>query len=190
LQELKAYQAEVAKVLRNGMLSITPATELVPGDIVEVAVGCQIPADMRVIELLSSQLRVDQAILTGESCSVAKTLDRTSVLKAVYQDKTSILFSGTVVTVGHARAIVVGVGSKTAMGKIRDAMSESVNEMTPLKKKLDEFGSFLSKVIAVVCILVWVVNIGHFHDPAHGGIVRGAIYYFKAGSFCNKCLST
>jgi Ca2+ transporting ATPase len=49
------------------------------------------------------------------------------VLKAVYQDKTSILFSGTVVTVGHARAIVVGVGSKTAMGKIRDAMSESVN---------------------------------------------------------------
>ncbi|CAK9264959.1 unnamed protein product [Sphagnum jensenii] len=179
LEELKAYQAEVAKVLRNGMLSITPATELVPGDIVEVAVGCQIPADMRVIELLSSQLRVDQAILTGESCSVAKTLDRTSVLKAVYQDKTSILFSGTVVTVGHARAIVVGVGSKTAMGKIRDAMSESVNEMTPLKKKLDEFGSFLSKVIAVVCILVWVVNIGHFHDPAHGGIVRGAIYYFK-----------
>ncbi|KAG0606337.1 hypothetical protein M758_9G132800 [Ceratodon purpureus] len=179
LAELKAYQAEVATVLRNGMLSIIPAAELVPGDIVEVAVGCQIPADMRVVEMLSNQLRVDQAILTGESCSVAKCSEQTMVQKAVYQDKTSILFSGTVVTVGRARAVVTGVGSKTAMGKIRDAMSESVAEMTPLKKKLDEFGSFLSKVIAVVCVLVWVVNIGHFRDPAHGGILRGAIYYFK-----------
>jgi Ca2+ transporting ATPase len=179
LAELKAYEAEVATVLRNGMLSIIPASELVPGDIVEVAVGCQIPADMRIVKMLSNQLRVDQAILTGESCSVAKSSERTMVQKAVYQDKTSILFSGTVVTVGRARSVVVGIGSKTAMGKIRDAMSESVAEMTPLKKKLDEFGSFLSKVIAVVCVLVWVVNIGHFRDPAHGGILRGAIYYFK-----------
>lgn len=179
LAELKAYQAEVATVLRNGMLSIIPASELVPGDVVEVAVGCQIPADMRVVVMLSNQLRVDQAILTGESCSVAKSSEQTMVQKAVYQDKTSILFSGTVVTVGRARSVVIGIGSKTAMGKIRDAMSESVAEMTPLKKKLDEFGSFLSKVIAVVCVLVWVVNIGHFRDPAHGGILRGAIYYFK-----------
>lgn len=179
LAELKAYQAEVATVLRNGMLSIIPASELVPGDIVEVSVGCQVPADLRIVEMFSNQLRVDQAILTGESCSVAKSSERTVVQKAVYQDKTSILFSGTVVTVGRARSVVVGVGSNTAMGKIRDAMSESVAEMTPLKKKLDEFGSFLSKVIAVVCVLVWVVNIGHFRDPAHGGILRGAIYYFK-----------
>ncbi|KAH7427301.1 hypothetical protein KP509_10G038200 [Ceratopteris richardii] len=179
LHELKAYQAEVATVLRNGLLSIIPASSLVPGDIVEVAVGCQVPADMRVIELLSNQLRVDQAILTGESCSVTKTLDATTAEKAVYQDKTNVLFSGTVVTVGRARAVVINIGSNTAMGKIRDAISETAEEMTPLKKKLDEFGSFLSKVIAVICILVWVVNIGHFHDAAHGGVIGGAIYYFK-----------
>ncbi|CAM6091810.1 unnamed protein product [Calypogeia fissa] len=179
LQELKAYQADVATVLRNGLWSILPAAELVPGDIAEVAVGGQIPADMRVIEILSSELRVDQAILTGESCSVSKGVEETMAHKVVYQDKTNVLFSGTVVTAGRARAIVVGIGGKTAMGTIHHAMSQAVEEISPLKKKLDEFGAFLSKVIAVVCVLVWVVNIGHFRDPAHRGILRGAIYYFK-----------
>ncbi|XP_042452379.1 calcium-transporting ATPase 3, endoplasmic reticulum-type-like [Zingiber officinale] len=179
LEELRAYQADVATVLRNGCFSILPATELVPGDIVEVGVGCKVPADLRMVEMLSSQLRVDQAILTGESCSVAKDLEPTVATNAVYQDKTNILFSGTVVVVGRARAIVVGVGSNTAMGSIRDAMLRTNDETTPLKKKLDEFGTFLAKVIAGICVLVWVVNIGHFHDPSHGGIMRGAIHYFK-----------
>lgn len=179
LEELRAYQADVATVLRNGCFSILPATELVPGDIVEVGVGCKVPADMRTIEMLSHQLRVDQAILTGESCSVAKELESTSTMNAVYQDKTNILFSGTVVVAGRARAVVIGVGSNTAMGSIRDAMLRTEDEATPLKKKLDEFGTFLAKVIAGICILVWVVNIGHFRDPSHGGFLRGAIHYFK-----------
>lgn len=179
LEELRAYQADVATVLRNGCFSILPATDLVPGDIVEVSVGCKIPADMRMIEMLTDQLRVDQAILTGESCSVGKELGSTLASKAVYQDKTNILFSGTVVVAGRARAVVVGVGSNTAMGSIRDSMLTTEDEVTPLKKKLDEFGTFLAKVIAGICVLVWVVNIGHFRDPAHGGFLRGAIHYFK-----------
>ncbi|XP_050266596.1 calcium-transporting ATPase 3, endoplasmic reticulum-type isoform X1 [Quercus robur] len=179
LEELRAYQADVATVLRNGCFSILPATELVPGDIVEVSVGCKIPADMRMIEMLSNQLRVDQAILTGESCSVEKELKSTRATNAVYQDKTNILFSGTVVVAGRTRAVVVGVGSNTAMGSIRDSMLQTEDEATPLKKKLDEFGTFLAKVIAGICVLVWIVNIGHFRDPAHGGFLRGAIHYFK-----------
>ncbi|KAJ3672799.1 hypothetical protein LUZ60_006173 [Juncus effusus] len=180
LEELRAYQADVATVLRNGCFTILPATELVPGDIVEVGVGCQVPADLRMVEILSNELRVDQAILTGESCSVAKELESLLTSKnAVYQDKTNILFSGTVVVSGRARAVVIGVGSNTAMGSIRDAMLKTEDEVTPLKKKLDEFGTFLAKVIAGICFLVWAVNIGHFHDPQHGGILRGAIHYFK-----------
>ncbi|XP_031376806.1 calcium-transporting ATPase 3, endoplasmic reticulum-type isoform X2 [Punica granatum] len=179
LEELRAYQADVATVLRNGCFSILPATELVPGDIVEVSVGCKVPADMRVVEKLSDILRVDQAILTGESSSVEKELESTVATNAVYQDKTNILFSGTVVVAGRARAIVVGVGANTAMGSIRDSMLRTGDEVTPLKKKLDEFGTFLAKVIAGICVLVWVVNIGHFRDPSHGGFLRGAIHYFK-----------
>ncbi|XAR48434.1 Calcium-transporting ATPase [Bertholletia excelsa] len=179
LEELRAYQADMATVLRNGCFSILPATDLVPGDIVEVSVGCKIPADMRMIEMLSNQLHVDQAILTGESCSVEKEIGSIIATNAVYQDKTNILFSGTVVVSGRARAVVVGVGSNTAMGSIRDSMLKTEDEMTPLKKKLDEFGTFLAKVIAGICVLVWVVNIGHFRDPAHGGLLQGAIHYFK-----------
>ena len=54
-------------------------------------------------------------------------------------------------------------------------MAETTDEMTPLKKKLDEFGSFLSKAIAVICILVWIINIGHFRDPIHGGWVSNSL---------------
>ena len=89
------------------------------------------------------------------------------------------MFSGTVATSGRARAVVISTGSRTAIGQIRDSLAESTNDMTPMKKKLEEFGNFLSRVIAVICILVWVVNIRNFSDKAHGGVIRGAIYYFK-----------
>lgn len=93
IEELKAYEADVATVLRNSRWNVIPASELVPGDIVEVSVGSKIPADVRAVELLSSELRIDQSILTGESGSVAKYLDAVTMAKAVYQDKTNILFS-------------------------------------------------------------------------------------------------
>ena len=188
IEELKAYQADLATVLRDGRLRVVKASALVPGDIIELAVGAKVPADCRIIGILSSTLRVDQAILTGESGSVEKEAghieDSERARRAVVQDKTCLLFSGTVVSVGRARAVVVGTGLNTAIGKIRDAMKnhgggDDEEELTPLKKKLDEFGRLLSKLIAVVCILVWVVNIGHFGDPLYGGWFRGMVYYLK-----------
>ena len=88
---------------------------------------------------------MDQSILTGESGSVSKELTPCASAKAVVQDKTCMLYSGTVVTVGRCRGVVVGTGLNTAIGKIRDAMTEAAaeEEMTPLKKKLDEFGTLL-----------------------------------------------
>jgi len=179
IEELKILQADLATVVRGKRLRVVPAAELVPGDVVEVAVGGKVPSDARLIQIFSSQLRCDQAILTGESDSVLKDLKPCATAQAVYQDKTCMLFSGTVITVGRARAVVAATGGRTAIGRIHSAIVEVSEEMTPLKKKLDEFGTFLAKVIAVICVLVWVVNIGNFRNPAHGGLVRGAIYYFK-----------
>lgn len=90
------------------------------------------------------------------------------------------LFSqGTTVVNGSARAIVVFTGQRTAIGDIHKSISSQISEKTPLKRKLDEFGDTLAKVITVICILVWLINIRHFWDPAHHGALKGAIYYFK-----------
>lgn len=80
---------------------------------------------------------------------------------------------------GTAQAVVVATGRKTAIGDIHQSISSQTNEKTPLKRKLDEFGDMLAKVISVICILVWLVNINHFSDPLHHGTINGALYYLK-----------
>ncbi|KAJ8042767.1 Calcium-transporting ATPase sarcoplasmic/endoplasmic reticulum type [Holothuria leucospilota] len=182
IEALKEYEPEIAKVIRQEKAGVQRirARDLVPGDIVEVSVGDKIPADMRVINIKSTTLRVDQALLTGESVSVMKQIEEIPDPKAVNQDKKNILFSGTNIAAGKCSGIVVCTGLNTEIGKIRTSMVETETEKTPLAQKLDEFGEQLSKVISVVCVAVWAINIGHFNDPSHGGSwVRGAIYYFK-----------
>ncbi|KAH7699412.1 sarcoplasmic/endoplasmic reticulum calcium ATPase 1-like protein, partial [Aphelenchoides avenae] len=182
IEALKEYEPEMAKVIRSGKhgIQMIRAKELVPGDLVEVSVGDKIPADLRLIKIYSTTIRIDQSILTGESVSVIKNLDSVPDPRAVNQDKKNCLFSGTNVASGKARGIVFGTGLSTEIGKIRTEMAETESEKTPLQQKLDEFGEQLSKVISIICVAVWAINIGHFNDPAHGGSwLKGAIYYFK-----------
>ncbi|XP_025191476.1 calcium-transporting ATPase sarcoplasmic/endoplasmic reticulum type isoform X1 [Melanaphis sacchari] len=182
IEALKEYEPEMGKVIRGDKSGVQKvrAKEIVPGDIVEISVGDKIPADIRLIKIYSTTLRIDQSILTGESVSVIKHTDAIPDPRAVNQDKKNILFSGTNVAAGKARGVVMGTGLNTAIGKIRTEMSETEEIKTPLQQKLDEFGEQLSKVISVICVAVWAINIGHFNDPAHGGSwLKGAIYYFK-----------
>ena len=179
ISALNEYSASEAKVLRNGNLTHIRADELVPGDIVDVAVGDQIPADCRVLSILSNSFRVDQAILTGESESVGKDTRAVKDELAVKQDQINMLFSGTTVTVGHARAVIVLTGNATAIGDIHTSITSQISEPTPLKQKLNDFGDVLAKVIMVICIVVWLINVRNFSDEVHGGWVKGAIYYLK-----------
>jgi Ca2+ transporting ATPase len=176
---LQEYSANEAKVIRDGRVFRIRAEELVPGDIISIAVGDRIPADCRVLTIQSNSFSVDQAILTGESESVGKDTAAVKDLKAVKQDQINTLFSGTTVVTGHATAIVVLTGASTAIGDIHESITAQISEPTPLKQKLNDFGDTLAKVISVICIVVWLINIPHFNDPSHGSWAKGAIYYLK-----------
>uniref|UniRef100_G1SI34 Calcium-transporting ATPase n=1 Tax=Oryctolagus cuniculus TaxID=9986 RepID=G1SI34_RABIT len=182
IEALKEYEPEMGKVYRADRKSVQriKARDIVPGDIVEVAVGDKVPADIRILSIKSTTLRVDQSILTGESVSVIKHTEPVPDPRAVNQDKKNMLFSGTNIAAGKALGIVATTGVSTEIGKIRDQMAATEQDKTPLQQKLDEFGEQLSKVISLICVAVWLINIGHFNDPVHGGSwIRGAIYYFK-----------
>uniref|UniRef100_A0A4W4HH99 Calcium-transporting ATPase n=1 Tax=Electrophorus electricus TaxID=8005 RepID=A0A4W4HH99_ELEEL len=182
IEALKEYEPEMGKVYRSDRKSVQriKAREIVPGDLVEVSVGDKVPADIRIIGIRSTTLRVDQSILTGESVSVIKHTEPVPDPRAVNQDKKNMLFSGTNIAAGKAVGICIATGVSTEIGKIRDQMVATEQEKTPLQQKLDEFGEQLSKVISLICVAVWMINIGHFNDPVHGGSwIRGAVYYFK-----------
>jgi len=180
IEALKEYTPDEAKVIRNGVVSKISAEDLVPGDIVSLASGDKVPADCRLVEVVSSSFKVDQSILTGESIAVSKDIAVVKDAKAIKQDQTNILFSGTTVVVGKGYGVVVKTGSSTAIGDIHQNITSQISEKTPLKKQLDDFGDQLAKIITIICILVWLININHFTDPSfHGNWLRGAVYYFK-----------
>ncbi|CAG9323786.1 unnamed protein product [Blepharisma stoltei] len=179
LEALKDLMPEHAKVLRSGTWSTVLAREVIPGDIVEMTVGSKVPADVRVLKLLTPSFRVNQSHLTGETKDIAKhpgPLDHGDV---VLQDKTNIAFSSSTIAAGSALGVVVEIGMTTEIGKMQKEVTEANEERTPLQEKLDEFGNLLAKVIFGICALVWIMNFRNFFDEAHGTPIRGAIYYFK-----------
>ena len=93
----------------------------------------------------------------------------------------NMLFSGTTIANGAAVGIVTATGMRTEIGKIQANVQEAKEdeEKTPLGQKIDAFGELLARVIAGICVLVWLMNIQKFADPVHGGFWHGLIYYLK-----------
>ncbi|XVF08016.1 hypothetical protein REPUB_Repub06bG0188900 [Reevesia pubescens] len=164
LEALKEIQSEQATVIRDGVkIPNLLAKELVPGDIVELKVGDKVPADMRVLELVSSTLRVEQGSLTGESEAVNKTI-RVVNEDADIQGKRSMVFAGTTVVNGNCFCLVTQIGMETEIGKVHTQIHVAAQseEDTPLKKKLNEFGEVLTMIIGVICLFVWLINVKYF----------------------------
>ncbi|UKK01992.2 calcium-transporting ATPase [Theileria orientalis] len=183
LEALKKLQPTLATCLRNGVWSTFDTDQLVVGDIVKVKNGDKIPSDLRVVRVFSTSLLVEQSQLTGESFLIYKTPESLSKdhEKCELQSKTNILFGSTTVCSGSALGVVISTGMKTEIGAIQSAVIEASNEntTTPLQRMLNDFGTNLSKVITVICVIVWAINFRNFSDPVHGSTLRGCIYYFK-----------
>jgi len=151
LAELKTYLKQRARVIRDGIEREIDAAELVPGDIIHLAQGDRIPADGRL--LFVNDLQIDEAILTGESLPVSKSVDPVNV-EAVIGDQYPMVFAGTLVTQGIGTAVICRTDFATELGKIATLVSESRGEETPLQNAIKRFST---KAGIFLCILTLIV---------------------------------
>ena len=142
LGALKKLSSPTAKVIRDGHGQVISSHDLVPGDIIELEAGDNAPADSR-IGWLTSNFAVQEASLTGESTPVAKTVLALSENETPLADRANMVYMGTSVSSGKAKAIVVETGMQTELGKIAGMVQDIEREATPLQKKLEQFGKWI-----------------------------------------------
>ncbi|NLY67312.1 MAG: calcium-translocating P-type ATPase, SERCA-type [Tissierellia bacterium] len=157
LEALREMTSPTAKVIRNGYLDVIPTSSLVPGDLVVLEAGDIVPADIRLIEC--SNLKVDEASLTGESVPVDKNSEVFYENDVPLGDRQNVVYMGTTITYGRGRGIVVNTGHDTEIGKIAEKIQAYDEEMTPLQKKLNELGKYLGTITILICIVVFGVGI-------------------------------
>ena len=156
LELLKKMAAPHARVIRGGHTKVIEANKLVPGDILILETGDKIPADARIIE--SVNLRVNEAILTGESVPKDKITDPIKEDSAL-ADQINMLFAGTVIAYGRGKAIVTGTGNKTEFGKIAESLHTIEEQDTPLQKRLGKFGKKLGFITLGIIFVVFLLGL-------------------------------
>lgn len=164
LQEMSAAQS---KVIRDGKMSHMASSELVPGDVVLLEAGDSVPADCRVLE--SASMKIEEAALTGESVPVEKHVDAIALAADADDvplgDRKNMCYMGSTVVYGRGRAVVVGTGMNTEMGKIATALTQAKKELTPLQMKLNELSGILTKLVLAICVIIFAVDIvRHFGE--------------------------
>ena len=145
------------KVLRNGKEIVIDSADVVVGDYVFLESGDKISADLRIIE--AHNFTVDESILTGESLAVNKHADPIKDDKLSISDQKNMLFSGTSVVTGRAKAIVVATALKTELGKIADTINNTKEELSPLTIRVNKLSSQISILVIVVALLITILLI-------------------------------
>ncbi len=164
LSSLQQTGVRVAHVIRNGEKAEIPAAELVPGDLVVLAAGARVPADGRIVEAV--QLQAEEAALTGESHTVAKTAAALDDPEATLGDRLNMAFLGTTITDGRGSLLVTTTGAHTEMGRIGSLIDEAMARETPLEQKLSHLGRWLSGIVLALCgtivVAGWLRGISDF----------------------------
>ena len=156
IESLKKMMTTEAVVIRDGNKITISSTELVPGDIVLLESGSKVPADMRLLE--SKDLKVDESMLTGESVSSEKNIELQGQ-DITLNDRDNMTYSGTFVTYGRAKGIVVATAQYTELGKIAHLIEETTSMETPLTKKISSFSKVLLYVILVLAAFTFLVGV-------------------------------
>lgn len=164
LASLRSLCSPEAKVLRDGQIMRVPSADLVPGDIVILEAGQQVPADLRLIE--SAQLKIDESSLTGESVTVDKITNSLSPEGiTVLADRVNMAFKGTSATHGRGRGLVVATGMQTELGKIAEQLQSDLGSTTPLKQRLAVFGKRIAIAVLGICALIFGVGVLRGEPP-------------------------
>lgn len=153
LDSIRKMLSASATVMRDGKKKDIDARFLVPGDLVFLKAGDKVPADIRLVDV--SNLRVEEASLTGEAEEVLKYLDPVEE-NADLGDRTSMVYMGTSIRNGAAIGIVVATAEHTELGKINTLMTDTKETTTPLIKKINQFGLYLSIAIVGASVLIFL----------------------------------
>jgi len=156
MHALRKLTVPLARVIRAGKPREIPATDLVPGDLIEIDAGDRVPADARIVE--AADLLVDESPLTGESQGAWKDETAVPPQDAPLGDRTNMLYMGTTILEGRAEAIVVATGTKTEMGRISELIEAAGGELTPLERRLAQLGRWL--ILAVLLFSAIYISMG------------------------------
>jgi Ca2+-transporting ATPase len=157
VEALASLEPRLAVVVRDGVTREVDAQSIVPGDVLVLEAGQGVPADAR---LLTGELQVNEAALTGESAPVSKTVDALVTPGSSLPERSTMVFAGTLVVAGSARAVVVATGGATELGAIGRLVGETTYRKTPLEVQLDVLGQQLVWVAlliaAATAVLTWI----------------------------------
>lgn len=182
VEALKQFQAETATVIRDGKKIQIDSKDVVVGDLLEVGEGQPIPCDIRIKDIISTVLKIDESALTGEPepvSKITKQIEKNDKNVYMLQDQKNMAFGGTPVVRGRFTGIATAVGINSQIGNIHKNVTEGEDQVTPLQRQLDQFGDVISKGILVICIITWVANITKFKEAGHGSWIKGALSFFK-----------
>ena len=157
IEALQEIAAATSKVIRDGRQITVKSEDLVVGDIIVLEAGDAVPADARIIECAS--LKAEEAALTGESVPVNKTENIIESDEVTLGDRKNMVYMGSVIVYGRAKAVVTGTGMDTEMGKIADALANAQEGKTPLQVKLSQLSKILTVLVIIISILVFGINV-------------------------------